>query len=113
MSVHTIGLSLDDALSLYQEQFLVARNLAPRTRVEYTNDLCFLFTFLRDKALLGRPDQVERKHLEGYLAVLDGQGLNGSSLRRKVASIRSFFAFLEEQGLIPKSPAQKLIPPRR
>ena len=33
--------------------------------------------------------------------------------RRKVAAIRSLFAFLEDRGLIPASPARKLLPPER
>lgn len=104
---------LAKSLALYQEQHLAARNLAPKTRMEYTNDLEDLFDYLRGQALIGRPDRVERRHLEGYLAELDRRGFKGSTRRRKVATIRSFFGFLEEQGLVIKSPAAKLIPPMR
>jgi site-specific recombinase XerD len=39
--------------------------------------------------------------------------LVGSTRRRKVASVRSFFLFLHDQELIAANPAQKLIPPAR
>lgn len=107
------SIRLLEALALYQEQYLAARNRAPKTRVEYTNDLEDLFNYLRGRALIGRPDQVQRKHLERYLTLIESRGFRGSTKRRKVASIRSFFAFLEERGIVARSPAHKLIPPMR
>lgn len=54
-----------------------------------------------------------KQHLERYLAELDRRGFAGSTRRRKVASIRSFFSFLQDAGIIQLSPALKLIPPER
>ena len=106
-------MALGDALAYYQELFLAGRNFADATRVHYGRDLRQLLTYLEGPCLLSSPGEVQRRHLEGFLARLDQQGLAGSSRRRKVASIRSFFAFLEEQGLIAASPARKLLPPER
>jgi site-specific recombinase XerD len=105
--------SLADALLLYEETFLAARNFAPATRVKYRGDLADLTRFLTEELRLTRIDQVERTHLERYLAELDRRQLKGSSRRRKVSSIRSWFSFLEQEGLVPLSPATKLIPPER
>jgi len=105
--------TLTDALALYEESFLAARNFAPTTRVKYLSDLTDLIRFLTEELGLTRPEHVERRHLERYLAELDRRELKGSSRRRKVSSIRSFFTFLEQEGLIPLSPAAKLIPPER
>src|SRR3954454_23017856 len=104
-----------ETLVLYQSDFLASRNLAFRTRQEYTNDLTDLFRFLVEQCSLEQPQQVQRKHLESYLAELDRRGFKGSTRRRKVASIRSFFGFLADpdRALIPHSPAAKLIPPER
>jgi integrase/recombinase XerC len=105
--------TLADALALYEASFLAARNFAHATRVKYTSDLTDLIRFLTEELGLTRPEHVERRHLERYLAELDRRHLKGSSRRRKVSSIRSFFTFLEQDGLIPLSPAAKLIPPER
>src|SRR5918994_2001461 len=105
--------SLADALVLYEETFLAARNFAPTTRVKYRSDLTDLIRFLTEELGISHPDQVERKHLERYLAELDRRQLKGSSRRRKVSSIRSWFSFLEQDGIVPLSPATKLIPPER
>lgn len=92
---------------------MASRNLAQRTRTEYSHDLEDLLDFLQSKCSLKQPAQVEKRHLETYLAELDRRGFTGSTRRRKVASIKSFFSFLEEGGIVPINPARKLIPPER
>ena len=55
-------------------------------------------------------DQVRPQHLEGFLVTLDERGLRGSSPRRKVAAIRSLFRFLVQQGILPASPSDEILP---
>ena len=109
----TITQSLSEALTLYETEFLAARNLALRSRREYLNDLKDLLVYLTSVAGVADVGQVSRRHLEGYLAELDRRGFSGATRRRKVASIRSLFAFLQDSGMIQVSPALKLIPPER
>jgi site-specific recombinase XerD len=106
-------LTFDQALSLYTEAVLAGRNMTENTRKFYSRDIGELLAYLRERAFLTSPSQVGTFHLEQYLARLDERGLKGSSRRRKVASIRSFFGFLHERSLIPQNPALKLIPPSR
>ncbi len=107
------SLTFEEALEQYRELLLASRNLAPRTRREYTNDLLDLFAFLRSRHHLTTVAQVDRRHLESYLAELDARGFTGNTRRRKVASIRSFFLFLDDQAFVEFNPARKLIPPER
>lgn len=109
----TAWVSLDDALTGYRSVHLASRNFADRTRREYTTDLVDLLGFLKGSCGVTRVAQADKRHLESYLAELDRRGLMGSSRRRKVASIRSFFAFLLDQELIASDPARKLVPPER
>jgi site-specific recombinase XerD len=108
----TTPASLALALDQYARQFLAARNLAQRTRREYTTDISQLVDFLGGLGI-DKPERVARQQLEAYLAELDRRGLSGNTRRRKVAAIRSFFAFLQDAEMIPLSPALKLIPPER
>jgi site-specific recombinase XerD len=105
--------SLSDTLLLYETEYLAARNLAFRSRQEYLNDLKDLLSFLTGGQGITDPVKVTKQHLERYLAELDRRGFAGSTRRRKVASIRSFFSFLQDAGIIQLSPALKLIPPER
>src|SRR5215212_1656606 len=109
----TSKLSLNDALALYQAEHLRARNFAPETRRKYREDLTGLIRHLTEQLGLTTVAEVERRHLENFLAALDHQGLKGTSRRRKVASTRSFFAFLADHGYVSHSPALQLVPPER
>src|SRR4051794_29828298 len=113
MAVETASPSLTDCLAEYVGTFLTGRNLAPRTRAEYANDLRDVLAFLAEKCFVFLPHRVERSHLESYLAELDRRGFTGNTRRRKVASIRSFFTYLTERGHTPNNPSYKLVPPER
>src|SRR5512146_148238 len=104
------ALTLAAALTAYQETYLASRNLAPRTRIEYRTDLRQVCEFLISCGVT-TAQAVERTHLEGFLARLDQLGLGGAIRRRKVASIRSFFLFLEQAGHRSGNPAGKRLPP--
>src|SRR5512144_115907 len=106
------ALTLEQALTAYQETYLASRNLAPRTRIEYRTDLRQVCEFLSSCGV-STAQAVERTHLERFLARLDQLGLGGAIRRRKVASIRSFFLFLENAGHRRGNPASKLVPPER
>src|SRR5215218_9569126 len=102
-----------DALYHYDVIWLRGRHLTARTRAEYTRDLEDLFAFLTEHCQLTAPDQVERQHLERYLAYLDGRGFAGATRRRRLAAIRSLFGFLADGGNLPHNPAAKLRTPAR
>ena len=101
------------ALRKYQDLFMASRNLAERTRREYSNDLKGFFAFLGDPLHIHTLDGIRREHLEAYLALLDRRGFTGNTRRRKVATLRSFFLFAEEASLLTANPARKLVPPER
>lgn len=101
------------AIVQFQDEYLTARNLAPLTRVNYASDLKQLRRYLVEDLGLETIDQVQPRYLQGFLVTLDRRGLRGSSRRRKVATIRAFFRFLVQQGVLPASPAEELLPPER
>jgi site-specific recombinase XerD len=101
------------AIEQYLAGYLTARNLAPLTRINYASDLKQVARYLTDQLGLVRVDQVRPRHLDGFLVTLDQRGLRGSSRRRKVATIRSLFRFLVQQGILPESPAEEILPPER
>src|SRR6476659_1752469 len=100
-------LPLDDALTLYRVEHFATRNFADRTRRDYALDIADLIGYLTDKKVT-TVQAVTLRHLEGYLGELDRLGRAGSSRRRKVSSIRSFFLFLLKQKLIAADPTLDL-----
>lgn len=102
--------SLTAAFAEYRAIFLVGRDLAKRTRAEYGRDVADLVRFLKGQCGLSSPSQVDKHHLDLYLAELDRRLYAGETLRRRVAVIRSFCGFLFERGYVPSSPSEQLAP---
>lgn len=100
-------LPLDDALTLYRVEHFATRNFADRTRRDYALDIADLIAHLAGKKVT-TVQAVTLRHLEGYLGELDRLGRAGSSRRRKVSSIRSFFLFLLRQKIILIDPTLDL-----
>ncbi len=105
-------LTFEQALDLFETDYMGARNFAPRSRQQYMADLVAMVEHFRGLRLT-RPNQVELRHLEGFLGWMDSQNLAGITRRRKVSSLRAFFRFLAESGYIPRNPTEQLIPPKR
>jgi len=94
------------------ERFLASseheRGLALNTRAAYRRDL-------RDFAawLGGRPAASLRVgDLGDYLAALARRGLARASIARHAATLRTFFAFLQLEGVVVESPAALIAPGR-
>ena len=109
----TPPLTLEEALVLYRMEFLSARNFTELTRITYMRDLREVIDYLTTTGHLHQPGQVSRLHLEAFLAALDRRQLSGNYRRRKVAAIRSFFAFCTDRGFSQTNSTLKLIPPER
>src|SRR4051794_21561755 len=109
-SIMSKKVSLADAIIAYEEMYLASRNFAQRTRKEYLTDLQQLVQYL-EGASVRSIEQVQRRHLEGFLAQLDRLALAGTTRRRKLAAVRSLFQFLQKQGLRTGNPAADVVPP--
>src|SRR5689334_16371872 len=104
------GTSLTAAFAEYRAVYLAGRDLAKRTRAEYARDVADLVRFLKGPCGLSSPRQVDKQHLERYLAETDRRLYANETRRRRVAVIRSFCRFLLERGYVPVSPSEQLAP---
>lgn len=89
---------------------MALKQLAQRTREEYSRDVSELVVFLEARGVT-ELDKVRLRHLQAYSVELERQGLSRSSRNRKVDTIKSFFRFLYEQEVIRHDVAEQLIPP--
>ena len=74
--------TLEQGLALFQTVGMPARNLAVRTRQEYTNDLTDLLAFLHQRGVQTIA-AVGLHHLEAYQATMDQRGYEPSTRKRK------------------------------
>ena len=97
-------MNVQQAIAQFLEHGQSVRNLSDRTLRAYQSDLAQFHIHMSDTLAI----EVTPEHLEGYLEKLDGGPYRDTSVRRKVAAIKVFFRFLEEQGIVSESPARRL-----
>ena len=80
------------------------RNLSDRTLRAYHSDLSQFQQHMTETNMV----EITPAELETYLDKLGTGPYRDTSIRRKVAALKVFFRFLEEQGVVVESPARKL-----
>lgn len=103
-------ISLIQALEEFKSVYMPARNLATRTREEYTNDLTAFISFL-EKAGITKVGELATAQVDRYLARLDELGYSGSTRKRKAITFRSFLAFLYRSRYISQDISRQVILP--
>jgi integrase/recombinase XerC len=90
-----------------------ARSLAgqsPATGLAYEGDVTAFLEWL-DRLGVDDPSGVDRMVLRRYLAYLATRRYAKRTIARKAAALRSYFAWLRRQGLIPVDPSKRLSAP--
>ncbi|MFZ1062507.1 MAG: tyrosine-type recombinase/integrase [Acidimicrobiales bacterium] len=90
---------------------LRAQNQSPATVRAYVGDLERFVNWARAQGVLA-PRAVATKTLRRYLTFMTEKGDQRSSIIRRRASLRSYFAWLVGRGLLEESPAQRLSAPK-
>jgi site-specific recombinase XerD len=103
-------MTLKEALDEYKNVYMAYRNFAPRTRVEYQNDLEGFIEFL-GRSGIGRVKEIGVPIVERYVAHLEQNGFASLTRKRKVVTIRSFLSFLFQDGYIDNNIAKKIVLP--
>ena len=91
----------------------VERGVSPNTVAAYRNDLNQLVEYLQSRN--GGGDgwaEVDDRIVSAYLLRLHEQGYSDTTRARKVASAKSLFSFLIEEGVITRDPTENLSSPR-
>ncbi|MGH7197738.1 MAG: tyrosine recombinase XerC [Candidatus Omnitrophota bacterium] len=96
----------------YVEKFFtylkVERNYSPHTVTSYGNDLRAFYAFLEKTPV----EQTDILALRKYLALLKNAALAKKTMARRMASLRTFFRFLQREGFIKKNPMGLLKSPK-
>lgn len=102
---------MEKELQNYTNYLSVEKGLAKNTLESYRRDLRKLLVFFK-KLEITELRLVSRDHITQFIMEMKKQGCATSSISRCIASIRSFFNFLLQEGLIQKNPAIELESPR-
>jgi integrase/recombinase XerC len=96
----------------FLEQLHYQKNYSPATVTAYGHDLATFLEFLKESKLPAKADQVDPLAVRAWLSRLHRDGLERSSVARKVSSLRSFFRHLVREGDIVESPMDRVSIPR-
>lgn len=97
-------MNVQQAIARFLEHGQTVRNLSERTLRAYQSDLAQFHVHISD----ARAVDITSADLEDYLDKLGGGPYRDTSIRRKVAALKVFFRFLEEEGIVTESPARRL-----
>jgi site-specific recombinase XerD len=93
---------------------LQGQNYSPKTLRAYGDDLAqFLEWVKKNRVDFDIPARFSRGDIEGFMQYLAAQRMTGVTRVRKLAAIRKFFAFLEENGILAANPAHTVKGARR
>jgi integrase/recombinase XerC len=103
--------SYESALERFRTSLEAGRGYSAHTVKGYVTDLVDLVDFLEVQGIAS-PSEIDLEALREWLFSLSERGLAKSSMARKTASVRSFTAWLFEQGELSSDPGLRLRTPK-
>src|SRR6266436_7002646 len=98
------------AIEKYLEYLRSVRNSSPHTVLNYGKDLQQFAVYLAPPGEKIPPlAKISHQIIREYVGHLHSQGLQKSSIARKLASLRSFFKYCVREGMLKENPA-RLVP---
>ncbi len=109
-------MSLVEGLAEFERHLADERAVSPHTRKAYLDDvgrfLAFLSRYTGNEASEIEAGDVDALSVRSWLASLRADGLARTSIVRRLSALRSFFTFLEREGLAEGNPARGVATPR-
>lgn len=93
-------------ISNFLNYLIVERNVSPETVIAYRKDLKIFNNWISEKNYFLKT--VDVNNIRDYLLFLQCSNLKATSIKRRIASLRSFYNYLEENEEIDKSPMKKI-----
>jgi len=103
---------MDELLDRFLLRLSHERNCSAHTLDSYSRDLRQFAAFL-DESDAGDPCEATHLTMRKYLAFLRARQYSRRTLARKIASLRSFYKFLLQEGLVQSNPAKAVRTPKQ
>ncbi len=98
-------------LDQFLDYLVLERGLSRNTHEAYASDLASFLSFLQAKKI-GTLNSVKRKRILDYLMEEKERGLSANSVSRHLVSIKVFFRYLQQEGLLDKNITETMESPR-
>ena len=109
---------------MFSERFIryikFEKRYSKHTVSAYKSDLDQFFNFLNNpdkqtpapEAVITHPSQITHYHIRNWMVELMNQNIIARSINRKIATLRKYFKFLVQEGVIEVNPASKINTPK-
>ncbi|VGO19430.1 site-specific tyrosine recombinase XerD [Pontiella sulfatireligans] len=98
-------------LESYLDYISLERGLSINTRKAYADDIGQFLSFLNLKGVTSL-SQVSRKQILDHLMTMKAKGMSTNSISRHLVSIKVFFRYLQQEGLLDKNVTDTMDSPR-
>ncbi|WP_297208956.1 site-specific tyrosine recombinase XerD [uncultured Flavonifractor sp.] len=95
-------------LAEYEQYLKEEKKALPNTLSSYLRDIRQYLSWLNGEGLT--PEQAAQGDVEGYIRTLSAKGKSAATVTRSLASLKSFYTYLMERGLVVVNPARGLAP---
>ena len=95
----------------YMEYLTEEKKMSDNTKQAYLRDLKNFQTFILKRGLSGY-EEVSNAEIVAWLVELKASGRSKATVNRKLASLRSFYHYLEKEKRIQENPAENIKPPK-
>ena len=89
------------------------RRLSAHTVTAYRTDLRQFTAFCAARFGVGEPGGVARDHVKAWLAALLTEGLAAASVRRKLSSVKAYYAYRQQRGMQQDNPTLRIPVPKQ
>lgn len=102
----------EEAISSYIHYLKLEQGLSENSVQAYSRDIKKLHEYVDIKGLYIGPEEIQRTHIEGFLAYLYDFGIAHNSQARIISGLRSFFSYLLLENKIQKDPIELIEAPK-
>ena len=114
LNIKVVG--MDHGIEKFLDYMTVERGVSNNTLGAYRNDLCQLATYFSDENMgtYGHTKwtDITVNNFSNYILNLHERGYSNTTRARKIASARSFFRFMIEEGFVKNDPTEDIYSPR-
>jgi integrase/recombinase XerC len=107
-----VNTQADAARADFLRRLTQERNLSPHTRAAYERDLRALAAWCTQQAIADW-NRLDHGHVRAFAARSHAGGLSPASIQRRLSAVRSFYLFLQREGLCSHNPAMDVRAPKR
>src|SRR3954468_2597763 len=102
---------MDEQVELFLQHLAEERGLSANTTAGYRTDLEQFGAFVRERGLADW-NPVTQDDLLAFLLFLRERRYANSTVARRTAAVKSFYAYLTSEGIVPSDPTEQIDSPK-